>query len=700
MEEPSYGKYLTPQRAGDVPAASLALWVEGRERSVRARRGRKVELLGRWRSAGWWNGPRGPEGWSECSGQRPAEWWRWVDQWLTVRGTLWVWTLDAFRAATLLGMWEKIESGEILIQKGGPREDSDRSGEAVSGMRLRSGVPGGNAREGNDGVVPSVRASGGGKAETGPQRTAKPRLVSDLYAVLGAPPFIVACRRAGKVGRLMMVGLENYGAPSLEDLPPGETPLMRVARWALRYCELVRGEWRGSVRPTAAGWAVSVLRSGHLTHAVHCHQRPAAERLERWAYLGGRAEAYRLGVIPGPVYHLDVRAMYPWVYSNYHLPCRLWQHECAEPTGKNLASCSQSAGIAEVVVETDLPLYPACRRTGPRGGLLPLALTDLPPDPHEERLTVYPVGRFRTVLCGPELASAICRGHVKRWVQYAAYKMSPWLMQFGQSMYQLRLRMRKEGDVAGEKLVKAAMVGVVGRLGMCGREWVPRPDLIAIAPYADWHWRELSGAVHHLRAIGWQVQEELVGGMADGAVCAAAAFITSFARWKMRRVFKAAGPENVYYTDTDAVFTNQAGYDRLRASDLYCEDALGHLRLVGRHDQCEIYGVKHYKLDGVVTCAGVRAVTGPVGPGTSWRWEREWVGSAMRQRCRPQVRSRLRRNERAVFYRHGSVEPDGRVLPLRLWEEGHAEAKPKGLPEGAGPGLLADPDVGSVGTLV
>ena len=58
-----------------------------------------------------------------------------------------------------------------------------------------------------------------------------------------------------------------------------------------------------------------------------------------------------------------------------------------------------------------------------------------------------------------------------------------------------------------------------------------------------------------------------------------AAYITAGARSMLCRAIVIAGPENVYYCDTDSLFVNAEGFRRLQAAGLLHEDMLGLFKL-------------------------------------------------------------------------------------------------------------------------
>ena len=66
-----------------------------------------------------------------------------------------------------------------------------------------------------------------------------------------------------------------------------------------------------------------------------------------------------------------------------------------------------------------------------------------------------------------------------------------------------------------------------------------------------------------------------------------------------------AGRENVYYCDTDSLFTNKKACDILVAAGCVHPNDLGKLKLESTHKEMWLFGAKDYKLDKKVTLKGV-----------------------------------------------------------------------------------------------
>ena len=138
-------------------------------------------------------------------------------------------------------------------------------------------------------------------------------------------------------------------------------------------------------RTTAAqlGWAHA--RSGYLAGELFVNADPESRRLERFAYHGGRCEAFRLGEIPGTTYSLDVRACYATICLDERLPCQQLEEYRAGCAAEQIDTAGPDHWIADVIVQTDEADYPLRWHGSP----------------------IFPVGQFRTALPWPELRHAL-----------------------------------------------------------------------------------------------------------------------------------------------------------------------------------------------------------------------------------------------------------------------------------------------------
>jgi hypothetical protein len=561
----------------------------------------------------------------ERSGRGRGSFWGHLDYCLRRGKMAWVFSYRAHRVMTLLGLWDMLLKGEVYLDEVDQRPAPERAGKAP-------------------------RRAGG-------------------FAVTEDPPTIVQFRRRGRPGVVRWVDTRNYTHPEMSPVRTADGVLAQSLQFVLGMVDAVRVNGLGALQSTAAGQAWAGWRRSHYTHAVHVHCHEPALLLERQAYVGGRCEAFRVGEVKPPVYHLDFRSHYLSCYESSPVPVALEWYGAWQGGSEDLAPLDPECTVAEVLIETTGADYPAVRRLRDGRVVEPLKPGEPYPEGRAGCLCVYPVGRFRAVLCGPELAHAIGARRVRLVYRCARYRVAVALGGIGGALRRLRSAVERSDVPDLLPWVKLMGVGLVGRLGMHNRRWVPEPETEAREPFASW-WAPGPGgvAVRH-RSLGWEVHREVVEPHGPETCPAAAAWICSLARVKLLGGLHAASRGEVYYTDTDSVWTDPGGFEGVRDAGLLGVGEPGLLRVVRVHEDVEFYGYKHYRADERNVCAGrpAECVGGDEQP----------AGRRVRERCRhsvggratPEVRSVVRPFERTGPYLHGTVLAGGRVVPLELWED-------------------------------
>ena len=135
----------------------------------------------------------------------------------------------------------------------------------------------------------------------------------------------------------------------------------------------------------------NALRHMPNVHHVVIDPDPVARAFERQALVGGRREVWRVGRQRwGDYWELDFRAAHATIAAYCPLPKRRSVAFDSMALDNWRVTSERWAPIAEVEVRTNTPRYP-----------LQLG-----------RRLWYPVGQFRTILCGPEIAEARRRGEL------------------------------------------------------------------------------------------------------------------------------------------------------------------------------------------------------------------------------------------------------------------------------------------------
>lgn len=167
------------------------------------------------------------------------------------------------------------------------------------------------------------------------------------------------------------------------------------------------GNW--SITGPATGW--SSYRHQRPRPHVLVDPDPEARAFEMAAVTGGRHEVRRLGKLrPGLYADLDLATAHLTAMAGFALPWRrLARFDAMEPDSRELSSPILDV-LAWATVETTAPRYPWDSGHG----------------------TIYPVGRFRALLAGPELREARARGELRSIGPGITYlvgpHMAPWAL--------------------------------------------------------------------------------------------------------------------------------------------------------------------------------------------------------------------------------------------------------------------------------
>ncbi len=342
-------------------------------------------------------------------------------------------------------------------------------------------------------------------------------------------------------------------------------------------------EWDlGNFKSTLASQAFTAFRHRFMRHSILIDDNEKALDISRQAYCGGRTECFRLGEIKEPVFYLDINSQYPSVMRENDYPIKLAK-VIREPSIEDVKELLKRFLVTVIVdIETDTPLFPL----------------------KDKGRLIFPTGKFTAALATPELALALELGLVSRVQRAAIYHSAPIFTDFVDFFYAKRMAERKKGNKAVEYMLKIMLNSLYGKFGQSGRKYetLGKSEGTEIKV-----WDEIdadTGEVYKLRQFAGLIQSLSREGESFDSHPAIAAHVTSYARILLLRYILQAGWENVYYTDTDSLVCNEAGY--LRLGEYINPDKLGFLKAEHEAVYMRINGAKDYVLDGIEKIKGVR----------------------------------------------------------------------------------------------
>lgn len=590
----SHEHWLSPARPSPWPGCVLCVSTDVEWRKNDGSERRETALLSAWGilavipQKGVYHVAR------EAVGYTAAGFWQTVREASLRTKNLWILGHSFRQQAAALELWQQMESGNVRIVGADWRPNAACGGTvsdlSVAGAGVHSPA---TAQMGPDRVPalpqrvdenPRVRrrSGGNGRGRTGG------------VCILEDPPVVIELKIDGGGSKITWVDAANYGIDIVRDDAKGLAPVTALADWFIHAASTLHSLGRCGWQSTAGSQAMHLFRSVYHETPTLCHAEPRATTLERAALFGGRCECFRLGRLTGTSSMYDIRSMYPFLMANLSVPVRLRAvHELPDIDAlQRLAAAHWT--IADVAIETDEPEYPY----------------------RDNDAVVYPVGRYWTRLCGEELNHALSAGAVRGVRHAASYETERSLERYARELYALRCRSDARGDTLQSAWLKRLMVALPGKFGqqLCGWEDIPGAE-------SPWEWAEWwsateAGEPERWRSLAWAVQRQMRGGFSHDSVPAITAAICAGGRRRLAEIMGCAGMEHVYYCDTDAVIVDDYGAESLTLGGWVRPGEWGFLQHVVSSADCEIFGVKHYRIGGRVRAAG-ESVSGRSGRGAA-----------------------------------------------------------------------------------
>lgn len=547
--------------------------------------------------------------------------WFWyeLEQYARKGKSLVVMSADTSRLWAMLGLWDRLERGAVLLVK----NDVDTSDPVEWACKQldKQGHKDGDSYSLGD-IRREIEGASG-------------------YLCLSAPPLVIRFLIPQRNAWITWVDIANYDA-----FPTGRLGNSKaVAEWLAQTHIRLHDTWRenalGPWRPTSGGIAMAGFLHSSYRGGIHIDATPETDKLARAAYYSGRAECFRLGPIAEPLWCVDYKACYASIMTYLRVPVRLenvYDHvECHTIMTTDLKCC-----IADVTISTAHPCYPRRYAWG----------------------TAWPIGRFRTVLAGPELDLAFECDELESVHSLHEYALEPALAEYATKLCKMRDDAEHDGEHTLAGTLKFATNSFAGRWAQRSTGWEVVKNVDTDIGWGEFMGAGPDGSMCVYRSLGAVMQRQRDDGLADDASPAIAAWITSAARVKLWNDILFAGRENVYYVDTDCLIVNAAGLLRLQKAGLVKTNVLGYLGPRWGPSKVEIRGIKYYIHDDIVVCAGVPDAQKvcPIDSDTYYRLHAP--ADDVRRGRRPRGAVSLARYVKSLKYRHGRVRPDGRVEPL------------------------------------
>lgn len=358
----------------------------------------------------------------------------------------------------------------------------------------------------------------------------------------GSHRLVLADSTSWLPGRLeaigIQVGIEKPPLPSPDDQESDWWWRCRQDVAILRSALVQLMDWWDARR--AGCWSVTGPQTGfnamrHLPspHTVVIDPDPAARAFERQAITAGRREVWRVGRQPwGDYREIDFRLAHATIAAHCPLPKRRSvRFETMAVDDWRLGS-ERWAPMAWATIQAQTPRYPLAV-----GGRL-----------------FYPVGRFRTILAGPELQEARRRGEL--------LSVGPgYVYQLGQHMGDWGRWVLEQLDHPDDAVPEVARTCIKGWSRTVPGKWAARTgrtihegDSLELGWGLEHGRHHPSGAPVAVLDMAGRREVVLQDQDADDCFPAVLAWIQSEVRVRLGRLIDRIGPEHMLSCNTDGLF--------------------------------------------------------------------------------------------------------------------------------------------------
>lgn len=356
--------------------------------------------------------------------------------------------------------------------------------------------------------------------------------------------------------------------------------------------------------PTVGSLSLNIFRHrfyDRKKQPIYIHDWKNAIKLERESYMGGITDCFRVGNISEKTYKLDINSMYPSLMLEKDVPVKLVYYGKNEENLKEIYDSFKSSHLIIAKCRVRIPEEFAYILTKQTVG-------------HEEK-AILAYGEYEVTKPSPELEFIEEHGEILSISELAVYEGANVFHDFVEFFYSRRMEFKAQGDKVNEQFTKIILNSLYGKWG---QRAMVQSELTRDMPlWDDYHRiKESQGIVgelvdantdkhYNFLQLGQRIfsQEQNNDNSPDSFV-AISSFITSYARMLLAKYIILAGRNNVWYCDTDSLFVNAQGFERLK--EHIDNTKLGYLKLEGVSDKVIINRPKDYHFGDERKLKGVR----------------------------------------------------------------------------------------------
>lgn len=338
----------------------------------------------------------------------------------------------------------------------------------------------------------------------------------------------------------------------------------------------------GYFAPTLAGQAFNTYRHRFMSIPIYVHCHSDVSAIEQEANYGGRVAAPFRGRAPkGHYVQVDVTSFYGSVMRGNQFPIKQVGHTRRIGLRNLNELLANYCIVARCTIRTEVPAYPK----------------------REAERVDFPIGRFTTTLCTPEIQLALRRGDLESVEEVVVYERGEIFNDYVDFFWNLRLAAMRTDDTHIVELAKRFLVALYGKFGQ--KIWLStlvRDDAVG----EDKIWREYDWQdrmEYEYRIIAGRMERAEREMLGRDAFLAIPAHVTSYGRVRLWELMEKAGREHIYYVDTDSFIGSDFILQNL--GDEFADKTLGGLRLVRASSHLFIRAPKWYILGDTTRRAGI-----------------------------------------------------------------------------------------------
>lgn len=214
------------------------------------------------------------------------------------------------------------------------------------------------------------------------------------------------------------------------------------------------------------------------------------------------------------------------------------------------------------------------------------------------------------------------------------------------------------------------MNSVIGKCATVSQGWIDDARGAPPEPWTTWAGTDYdTGKACLWRSIGNHPQRKVELGESPEGCPFIASYVYSLARVRLWEWMEIAGRENIFYVDTDGMYTSSRGFELLSQRGCIQDGAMGGLRLLGVYPWLVVHGIKAYETDARRVICGLPKQGATLQAGAYEFWCAETIGNTVREKPHgraPAARLQRYTAQQSRPYRHGVVLPSGAVRPIEI----------------------------------